>query len=146
MEPYQQHPSFLLWLKFQDIPPLSTISSFRQRSSDEPLETKGKAVMYLTDTLDQRRLKNLKSDNLHPSVELGSHISDSTENIMRDQPTSSYHLSPNPKDQIPQLTQGTLNLIIQVVNTTVVKALDQRLGPDHRRPAIAFDDPTSSDI
>ena len=62
---------------------------------------------------------------------------------MRDQPTSSYHLSPNPEDQIPQLTQGTLNLIIQAVNTIVAKALDQKLGPDHQRPAIVFDDPTS---
>ena len=144
-EPYRQHPSFLLWLKSRDTSPLSTISSFRQGSSDEPLETKGKAVMYPTDTLDQRRPKNLKPDTLHPSVEPGSHISGSTENIMKDQPTSSYHPSPNPEDKIPQLTQGTLNLIIQAVNTIVAKALDQKLGPDHRRPAIVFDDPASND-
>ncbi len=121
------------------------MSSFRQGSSDEPLETKGKAVMYPTDTLDQKRLKNLKSDTLHPFAEPGSHISSSTYNIMREQPTSSYHPSPKPENQIPQLTQGTLNLIIQAVNTTIVKALDQRLGPEHQRPAIAFDDPGSND-
>ncbi len=107
------------------------MSSFRQGSSDESLETKGKAIMYPADILDQRRFKNLKPDTLHLSVEPGSHISGSIENMMREQPTSSYHLLPNPEDQIPQLTQGTLNLIIQAVNTTVAKALDQRLGPDH---------------
>ncbi len=44
------------------------------------------------------------------------------------------------------MTQGTLNLIIQAVNTTVAKALDQRLGPDRQRPPIALNDPIPYDI
>ncbi len=74
------------------------MSSLRQGSIDKSLETKGKAVMYTTDTLDQRRLRNLSSDTLHPFIESGSHISDSTINIIRDQPTSSYNLLLNPED------------------------------------------------
>lgn len=91
---------------------------------------KGKAVIYPTDTLDQRRLKNLKPETLQPSIEPKSYISGSTENIMRDQLITLYHPSPNLEDQILQLIQGILNLIIQVVNTIVAKALDQKLGLD----------------
>lgn len=42
---------------------------------------KGKAVMYLTDTLDQKRLKNLKPKIFQPSVKPKSHISGSIKNI-----------------------------------------------------------------
>lgn len=87
----------------------------------------------------------MKSDTFHSYVEPDSHISDSTKNIMRDQLKALYHPSPNPKYQIPQLTQGTLNLIIYVVNTTVAKALDQILGSDYQRPTIAFEDLASND-
>ena len=64
---------------------------------------------------------------------------------MRNQPPASYQPLPNSADQIPQLTQKTLNLIIQAINSTVAKTLDQRLGPDRRQQAIAFDDPAPSD-
>ncbi len=87
--------------------------------------------MYSTDTLDQKWLKNLKPDTYHLSVESRSHISGSTENIIREQLISSYYLSPNPDDQIPHLIQEILNLIIQAVNTTVAKALDQRFELDY---------------
>lgn len=58
--------------------------NFRQRSSDKPLETKSKAIIYPTNILDQKQLKNLKPDTLHLFVEPGSHIFDSTETIMRE--------------------------------------------------------------
>lgn len=93
--------------------------------------TKDKAIIYLTDTLDQKRLKNLKPKTFQPSVEPESYISGSTKNIMRNQPIISYHLLPNPKDRILQLIQKTLNLVIKAVNTTINKALDQKLEPDH---------------
>lgn len=100
------------------------------------METKGKAVIYPTNTLDQRRFENLKPETFQPSVELESHIFGSTENIMRNPPAASSHPSPYLEDQPPQLTQGTLNLIGQAVNSAIAKllkgavnkALDQKFG------------------
>ena len=71
---------------------------------------------------------------------------------MSDRPAASSHPSPNPEDQIPQLTQGTLNLIEQAVHHAVTKALDvavtealnQRLGPDRRRPVFLNKNPPSN--
>lgn len=62
---------------------------------------------------------------------------------MSGRPAASFHPSPNPEDQIPQLTRGTLNLIEQAVYYAVTEALDRRLGPDLRRPAFVNEDPPS---
>lgn len=81
--------------------------------------------------------KGLK--HLQPSIEPVSHISGTTEKIMKDPPAASSHQLPDAEDEIPQLTQGTLNLIGQAVNAAVTqavdRAMDQRLGPE-RRPRL----------
>lgn len=61
---------------------------------------KSKTIMYPNDTLDQKRLKNMKPETLQLSVEPESHISDSIENIIKDQSIDLYHLLSNPEDQI----------------------------------------------
>lgn len=86
--------------------------------------------MNLIDTLDQKWPKNMKPKTFHIFVKLESDISDNTKNIIKNWPTTSYHLLFNPKDQILQLTQRTLNLIIQTVNSTIAKALDYKLRLD----------------
>lgn len=43
------------------------------------MSNKEKAVIYLIDTLDQRRLNNLKIEILQPFVELESYISSNIE-------------------------------------------------------------------
>lgn len=85
------------------------MNSFIQGSNNKLLETKAKAVIYPTDILDQRQLKNLKLNTFHPFVEPRLYISGSTKNIIRKQLTSLYHPLPNLDDQILQLIQGTLN-------------------------------------
>lgn len=73
---------------------------------------------------------------------------------MRDKLAASSHQSPYPEDQIPQLTQGTLNLIRQAVNSAVTKslkgavneALDQRFGQDCCQPIMEFQNPTQYNI
>ena len=65
--------------------------------------------------------------------------------------TSSY-ISPNPEDQISQLTQRTLNFIEQIIhyavtkalNIAVTKAFNKKLGLDCRRPAFVNKDPPSN--
>ena len=69
---------------------------------------------------------------------------------MSNQPAASSHPSSIPKDQILLLTQQSLNLIIQVVNSAVAKtikvaineALDQTFDNDHWQPIIEFDNLT----
>ena len=104
-------------------------------------------MIYPADIIDEPQEKRQGPKNLQPSVEPVSHISGATENIMRDPPAASSHQSPDPEDEIPQLTQGTLNLIGRAVNTAVTRAVDramnQRLGPEHRRPVVEVEDPTS---
>lgn len=110
------------------------------------MNTKGKAAMYLTNTSDQRRFKNLKPKTIQPSVEPESHMFGSTKNIMKNLLAASSYLSPYPEDQILQLTQRTLNLIGQAVNLAIAKSLkgavnktlDQRLRQDCRQPAMEF--------
>lgn len=85
---------------FWDTPPLSSISSLRQRSSDKFIAIKSKTIIYPTDILDQRELKNPKPKIFQLFIEPESYISGSTENIIRDQLIVSYDSLPNPKDQI----------------------------------------------
>lgn len=75
----------------------------------------------------QENHKDLKAENLQPSIELMSHIPGTTKNIIRDLPAVTSYLLPDLKDQILQLTEKTLNLIKQVINATVTKTFDQRL-------------------
>lgn len=79
---------------------------------------------------------------------------DTTKNIISGRPATSYDLLPNSEDQIPQLTQRTLDLIKQAINLAVAqlikvainKALDQRFRQECRRPAIELNDPATHDI
>ena len=65
--------------------------------------------------------------------------------MMRDPPAASSHQSAGAEDEIPQLTQGMLNLIGEVVNAAVTRAvdraMDQRLGPERPRPVAEVEDP-----
>lgn len=65
---------------------------------------------------------------------------------MRDKLAASFYQSLYPENQIPQLTQGTLNFIGQVINSAVTKSLEgavneihnQIFGQDYCQPVIEF--------
>ena len=154
IESYWQYSTFLSWLKSQNISPLLSISRLRQRLNEELLETKSKVIIYSTDISDYRYFKDLKSETLQLSIEPESHISGTIKNIIRDKLATLSHQSLYPEDQIFQLTQKTLNLIGQAVNSAVTKllkgavnkTLDQNFGQDCRQPVIAFQNPTQYNI
>lgn len=83
--------------------------------------------VYIIDKPQGKHHKNKRPKTLQPSVEPVSNILGMTQNIVKDPPTTSFHQSPDLEDQIPQLTQGTLNLIGRAVNVAATQAMDQRL-------------------